>query len=206
MPWAEFDGGLAADRGIDLGQQAGRDLHVVETAAHHRRRETAKVADHAAAERDDKIAAFDARADNRFADLFENGKTLGAFAGRNDDAVRLHAGTAERLCDRGQDLPRDVFVGDDECLGARPQRGDALAERIGDAAPDHDVIAARAEIDLYELRLVGGGCAAKGCGHAPSFGSVELATFRCAASAATISPTIDSCGVSRDCTVRSASA
>ncbi len=55
------------------------------------------------------------------------------------------------MCERGfgggKQMTRDVFVGDDKGLGARPQRGDARAERRQHAAADDDVVAARAERD-----------------------------------------------------------
>src|SRR5580693_7667060 len=98
-------------------------------------------------------------------------------------------------------MARDVLVGDDEGLGAGPQRGDPRAKGSNDPAPDHDVVAARAKFDFNDRRV-----AAKGCGHAPSFPSGETGTCRYAASTETISATIISWGPSRDCTVRSASA
>ncbi len=45
-----IDRGLAADRGVDLGQQGGRDLHEVDAALVDRGREAGEIADHAAAE------------------------------------------------------------------------------------------------------------------------------------------------------------
>ena len=39
----------------------------------------------------------------------------------------------------------DVFVANDKNLGVRAQFGNPRSERGDDAAPDHDVIAARAE-------------------------------------------------------------
>ena len=39
-----------------------------------------EIADHPAAERDDQIAAFDARRDDRLADLFEDAKAFRALA------------------------------------------------------------------------------------------------------------------------------
>ena len=58
---ARIDRGLAADRGIDLRQQRRRHLHDVEAAPQDRGREARKIADHAAAERDDEVVALDAR-------------------------------------------------------------------------------------------------------------------------------------------------
>ena len=170
---AGVDGGLAADRGIDLRQQRGRHLHVIEPAPHHRRGESGEIADDAAAERDDEIAALDARGDDGLADLFEDRKAFRPLAGRDDDAVALHAGLFKGRLGGRQNVARDVLVGDDESLGAGPQRGDARAKRSNNAAPDHDVVAARAELDFNDR-----GIAANGCGHAPSFRSGETGTCR----------------------------
>ena len=70
------DRGLAADRGIDLRQQRGRHLHVVDAAAHGRGGKAGQIADHAAAERDHQVAAFDARGDDRLADLSRTTRKL----------------------------------------------------------------------------------------------------------------------------------
>ena len=53
------DAGLAADRGIDLRQERGRDLHEVHAAPRDRRGKAGEVADHAAAEREDDVAALE---------------------------------------------------------------------------------------------------------------------------------------------------
>ena len=54
------DAGLAADRGVDLGQQRGRHLHDADAAPQDAGGEAGQVADHAAAEGDDAVAALDA--------------------------------------------------------------------------------------------------------------------------------------------------
>ncbi len=170
---AGVDGGLAADRGVHLRQQCGRHLDIIEAAPHHGRGESGEIADDAAAERDDKIAALDARGDDGLANLFEDRKAFRAFAGRDDDAIALHAGLFKGRFGGRQDVARDVLVGDDEGLGAGPQRGDACAKRSDDPAPDHDVVAARAKLDFNDRRI-----AANGCGHAPSFSCGETGTCR----------------------------
>ncbi len=96
-----IDRGLAADRGIDLRQQRGRHLHVIEAAPHHRRGETGEIADDAAAERDDEIAALDPRRDDGLADLFEHAVALRGFAGRND-----RRGSSPRRHERAPLRPR----------------------------------------------------------------------------------------------------
>ena len=68
---ARVDAGLAADRGIDLREERGRHLHEAHAAAHDGGGEAREVADHAAAERDDEIAALDPRGEDRVADPLE---------------------------------------------------------------------------------------------------------------------------------------
>ena len=53
------DAGLAADGGVDLRQQRGRDLHEAHAATHDAGGEAGEIADHAAAERDHEIAALE---------------------------------------------------------------------------------------------------------------------------------------------------
>jgi len=55
---ARVDRGLAAHRGIDLGEQRRRNLDVIQPAPHDGGSEAREVTDHAAAERDDEVATF----------------------------------------------------------------------------------------------------------------------------------------------------
>ena len=85
-----IDRGLAADRGIDLRQQRGRHLHIVEAAPHHRRGKAGEIADDAAAERDHQIAALDARRDDRLATCSNTRKLFDASpAGRSTAAMPM---------------------------------------------------------------------------------------------------------------------
>ena len=164
-----IDRGLAADRGIDLRQQRGRHLHVIKAAPHRRRRKAGEVADDAAAERNHEIAAFDARGDDRFADLFEHAEALGAFAGRNDERLYATAALGKRRFGGGEVVMLDVLIGDDGALAPRPQCFDARAERGDQAAPDGDVVAAGAERHPH-----GRGIEANGRGHTPAFPGNDL--------------------------------
>ena len=83
-----IDRGFAADRRIHIGEQRGRNLHVIDAAPHHRRGETGEIADDAAAERDHEIVALDAHGNDRLADLLEDAIAFRDFAGRNDDVAR----------------------------------------------------------------------------------------------------------------------
>src|SRR5580698_613089 len=94
----------------------------------------------------------------------------------------------------------DILIADDDRFGAGAQRGDARAERSQKAAPNNDVIAARTERDVHGCRI-----AANRRGH-PPLPAGAAGGWRNSSSAVMISVTIVSCGTSRDCTVRSASA
>ena len=201
MPWAELIAVLPPTEEIDLCQQRGRNLHIIYSTPHRGRGETGKIADDAAAERDHKIAALDARRDDRFTDLLEHAKALRAFASRNGDVARGHAGSCKRGFGGGEVVTGDILVGDDGGFGTRAQRRDARTERRDQPAPDDDVVAAVAERDLDGCRIV-----AKRRRHAPAFRSGGAASFSHAASAVMMSATTASCGTSRDCTVRSACA
>ena len=194
---ARIDRGLAADRGIDLGQQGGRHLDVIEAAPHRGGAKAREVAHHPAAESNDDVAALELRGDQRLAHALEHGEALGALARRHADVGRRHIGGGEpRLRGRQQQL-LDIGVGDDRGLGAGLERLQATPERAEQPAPDHDVIRARAERDRHGDWIA----AAQRRRHdAPSRGATRER------SAATISSTMLSCGTSRDATVRSASA
>ena len=98
----------------------------------------------------------------------------------------------------------DSAVGDDGGAGARPQGGDAAAQRLQHVAADHDVIGAIAERDID-----GNGIGMlQGRGHGVAL-SVFDASFVALphsrpCSASMHSSTIFSCGTSRDQIVMSA--
>ena len=70
------DAGLAADRAVDLGEQRRRDLHEAHAAAQDARGEAREVADHAAAEGDDNVAALETDLEKALA---EGGQLAEAF-------------------------------------------------------------------------------------------------------------------------------
>ncbi len=191
------DAGLAADRGIDLGEQRGRHLHEIEAAPHARRREAGKIADDAAAERDHEIAALDARRDDRLADLLEGGVVLRALALRHHDARGFDGRRRQRRLHRGEMMLRHRLVGDDGGARAGAQHLDGFAELGDQPAADDDLVGARAERDRHHDRFMG----RPRLGH-DGFSALPV-TSRCFATASMISSTIISCGSSRDCTVTS---
>ena len=83
------DRGLAADRAVDLRQQRGRHLHVIEAAQQGRGGKAGEIADDAAAQRDERRAALDAERQHVLAQLREMREILGLprrAAGRSRDA------------------------------------------------------------------------------------------------------------------------
>ncbi len=94
---------LAADAGIDLGEQGRRDLDEAHAAPQARRAEAGEIADDAAAERDDEVAPLDPRLDQRVADPREFGVGLGRFARRADDDRGRQPGRLEALQQRRRD-------------------------------------------------------------------------------------------------------
>ena len=201
-----IDAGLAAHRGIHLGEQRCWHLHDLEPAPHDRGRKPGKIADHAAAKRNDEIVALDPGGENRLADPLDDPPGLGAFAGRHDDAGSTDAGARKRRLGGGEMMARHGFVRHDRGGGTRPQLGDARAELGQQTAPDRDVVTARAECDVDDGRIGG----AKRRGHDGILldpgPPARLSRPKYPASAANVSLTIVSCGTSRDTIVRSASA
>ena len=163
-----IDGGLAADRGIDLSQQRGRHLHVVEPAPHDRGNEAGEVADDAAAKRQNKIAALDTRRDHLLARLLEYAEALCAFTGWNDHPARRDGTAGKRSFERVERNASDIVVSHDRDFSSRTQSRNPRPERRDEFASDHNVIAARAERDTDRC-----GIGTKGRGHAPDFSCVK---------------------------------
>ncbi len=203
MPFGELIPVLPPTEEFDLRQQRGRHLHKIDPAAQDRGREAREVADHAAAERDHQIVAFDLGGDQRLADLFETGIGLRALAFLDNDARAGDPG----LRQRGLGLLKPVFchvaVGDDGGPRAGPQRGDAPAQRPQHVAADDDVIGAIAERDIDGDRI--GMFQRRGHGVTPILSWVCVQPpHRKACRASMHSSTIFSCGTSRDQIVKSA--
>jgi hypothetical protein len=73
--------GLAADAGIDLREQRGRHLHERHAAQEGGGGEAGEVADDAAAERDDRAAAIEARIDQAVVEERQPGQVLATPSG-----------------------------------------------------------------------------------------------------------------------------
>ncbi len=137
------DAGLAADRGIHLRQKCRGDLHEANATAEHARGEAGEIADHAATESHDAIAALDANFEQALGKTGEHGKALARFArvrrwpGRYrssrvlgywraaQDRVRRHWHRSPQRNARRARRPRSL---------ARPSRSDARRRRSGSSA------------------------------------------------------------------------
>jgi hypothetical protein len=194
----QVDGGLAADRGIHLGQQRGGDLHEADAAQQDGGGEAGDVADHPAAQRDDQVAALAALFDQRAAEPLQVREVLGALAGRQHDGLVRDALRGEPGGERRQVQAGDRAVAHHEDPRPPQQRRDVAAGLGQQALADPDVVAPAAEFDRERLAggLGGGRC---GAAHAAR-------PCRRASSADRMRSTAASGGPSSDTTVRSASA
>ena len=113
------DPGLAADRGVGLGEQAGRHRHPVAAALQQRRGEARHVADHAAADRHDMVGPPDPGLHHRIEQSLDRGERLARLARRQHEAAREIRSKPVRPTRR-----RDIFIGDQEetASRARPSR------------------------------------------------------------------------------------
>ncbi len=143
------DPGLAADRAVDLRQQRGRDLHIGDAAQQGRGAEPSEVADHAAAERDDRGRALDPAIEHGIEQGLELGQALGGLARRHDDPPMTQPGRIEARLEPAKMRGRgEVGVGDDDQIAAC-HRGQLLAALRQEARADHDVVAALRQIDPH---------------------------------------------------------
>ena len=97
------DAGLAADRGIHLGQQRGGHLHDADAAPQDAGGEAGQIADHAAAERDDAIAPLDAELEQAFAEGSQHGEALACLAGADHRLAEKQALSIKARLQRARD-------------------------------------------------------------------------------------------------------
>ena len=187
---AGVDPGLTADRAVDLGEQRGRDLHVVEAAQQDRRGEAGDVADHPAAERDQRRLASDALRQDLVEQVVEPGHALGRLAGREHDPARRDPGRLQARFERAEMRGLGQMVVGHEAHRGRAEHGPELGARsLQQTRPDHDLVAAGPKIEVE----------AHGGGHGPL-------SDRAAGNAATIRSTTALIGPLPLSTTRSASA
>ena len=111
--------GLAADRGVHLGQQRGGNLNHRNTAHEDRRQESGDVADDAAAERDDHARPVAAGCDHLFGQSFHFGQSLFGLAARE----RREPCARDRLCAWWRALPWSFNTSAVVTTNTMPARG-----------------------------------------------------------------------------------
>ena len=132
----QVDARFAADRGIHLREQGGRDLAERHAAQEGRRGKAGDVAHHAAAQRDDQILAGHARGEHVVVDALHGRKTLVLLA-RGDDRVRDRQGQLPLQCVQIQ--RRDRRIRDDMHAAGGEGIQNGLARAGGQAAFDQNV-------------------------------------------------------------------
>ena len=142
-----IDRGLAADRRIDLRQQSGGHLDEVAAAFQDRGGKADQIADHAAAQRDDMVAAFDFQREQRVEQLFQMAPALGLFARWQDDRFDRDVGGAQAGVEAGQLGLGHIGVGDDDQAPLARIGGEDGAGAVERALFDQDIIAARTQRD-----------------------------------------------------------
>ena len=117
--------GLATDRAVDHREQRGGDVHDVDAAVVHRRREPGGVADDSPTDRDDEIAAEESPLREAAAELLDRGERLGVLSLTDQERS---CGT--RAAERGTDERADVLAH----LGLRYERDPAPAAHLAPSA------------------------------------------------------------------------
>ena len=150
-----IDAGLAADGAIDLSQERRRDLHEADAATEDARREARKVANDAAAERHDEVAAFEAKFQKAFRKDCQIAEAFCPFARRHHDRTGEQSFRFEAVFERCKMVPGDVLVGHDPTFHGAEPRFDEGAGVGQQPARDQNVVRAVAKLDAHAARRTG---------------------------------------------------
>ncbi len=131
---------LAADRGIDLRQDRGRDLNEVDPAHIDGAGKAGQVADDAAAQRDDHVLAVEACVQHGVENEFQAVEGFRLFAGRNNDLMRLVAGGLELRQYAVRMQRADVAVGHHDHALIGQERSNPLFGFAQKAWADDDLV------------------------------------------------------------------
>ena len=152
LPMARVDPRLAADGGIHLGEQRGRNLDEAHAAPNTRRREAGEIADDAAAERHDEIAALQPCREDRVANRLEHRIGFRCLAGLHRDRRMADLCRVEARAQGVEVMAGDIVVGDDRAGRSRRDPGDRVAGPRQQSGADQDVVAAPWKIDAHAPR------------------------------------------------------
>ena len=167
------DRSLAAHAAIDLRQQAGGELHEIAAALGDGGGKSGQIADHAAAQRQNMIAALHAAIEQPVEQPFQPGPTLGAFALRHGEQIERDIAGGQTLFQRFQPMRGHAFIGHADQPAGAGIAGQMRADIIECAGRDQDVIGRARQIDRDP------GHAAIACKTAPtvrSWGAFSLCT------------------------------
>ncbi len=153
LPLGQVDAGLAADGGVDLGQQRGRGLQAGHAPVVGGGGEAGGVADDAAAEGHDGVAPEQPPGGEPAAERLDGRQALGLLAVAHEEDLGGGAGGGQGGQQRLGVAVGDGLLADDGHPGPAGEGGGDLAE---DARPDDDVVAAGAELDADRLAVVHG--------------------------------------------------
>jgi hypothetical protein len=135
-----IDAGLAADGTIDLGKQGRGDLHEAHAAAQDARGKAGQIANHAAAEGDDEVAALQAQRQKLLAQWLQFTETLGFFSCRKDHGADEGLARPQACLQRIKVVAGDVHVRHDGAAGGAEPLGDDAAGFGGKAWTDQYVV------------------------------------------------------------------
>src|SRR5262249_11720758 len=105
-----IDGGLAADRAVDLRQQSGRYLHIGKAAQQARGGKPRDIANDTAAQRRQQGLPLDPPGEYLLAELGEMREVFRPLARRQDHRVVLDSGLADAFLERWKMQPRHGMV------------------------------------------------------------------------------------------------
>ena len=117
------DAGLAADGAVDLRDDGGGNLHAGDAAEVDGGDESGEVANHPAAEGDDKRTAVEAGGEQPVDEAFRGGHGLGILPRGDGEQLRGESRGCERFDHGGAVEGPDIFVGDDRASSAQSGAG-----------------------------------------------------------------------------------
>ena len=136
---------LSADGAVHLRQQGRRYLHERDAAQISRRDKSGQIADHAAAQRDNKRFSFEPVHRQLVITALNRFQALGTFTGRNHDQGGGKARPGQGIEGRLGEPFADVGVGDDGTTRAEFQARTSATQGCEQAATDSDLITPIAE-------------------------------------------------------------
>ena len=124
LAMGRVDTGLAADRAVDLGQQAGGQLHETHTAPQDRGGKAGQIADHPATEGQHHILAFDLLLQQPFDTSGQLRPAFGALARRQHQRFHRDALGGQPVAQAVQMQGGHVLIGNHGHARAAQQRRD----------------------------------------------------------------------------------